>query len=235
MKYFLFLLLNIVTIPDVDAQSARYFDPGQAFLRMAIEKGGIETFQRMGNYKVLGTSFLFGPGQVGDIYFKNGHAKNVFVSYDTYKQLLAVNTDDAGKALVKQLNDLDSFTLKATNNSVFKIDLHFINASQLDATQKAFFQKVVTGPRFNLYKAYKSDFGYVQSEQLNTEYRQFELLVEYFYTDIKTPGLKKLKTASNAVKKEFKNIKDVSAIADHEDYDKALELNLIKVFEVINH
>ena len=181
---------------DVKAQAASYSDPAQAYLRVLLEKGGESNQQQVGTFKVVGTSFLYGGNLIGDVYFKNGSAKNVLITYDTYKQSLGVNAGDDGKALMKQLEELDSFVLKAGPKTEFKTDLKFISILPLDSSKKLFLQRVVTGPRFNLYKAYTSDLGYVSTNYIQSELRQFDLNYTYYYTDNTKPGLKKLKLSS---------------------------------------
>ncbi len=234
-SFFLFLVATISIVNFSHAQAASYTDPAQAYKRILSEKGSEGSFQRIGNFKVVGTSFLYGGNLLSNVYFKNGSVKNVMITYDTYRQELSFNMGSGDNTLINQLNGLDSFTIRADENTVYKTDLRFVNVEQFDTTQKLFLQKVATGPRFNLYKSYKSDLSYVSTNYIQSELRQFDLNYDYYYTDIQSPGLKKLKTGSRAVKKEFNDIKDISFIVDVKGYNSNPELSLIKVFTHLNN
>jgi hypothetical protein len=226
----------LLSISGLHAQQGSYSDPAQAYLRLLLEKGTGETdAQYVGNFKVRGTSYLYGGNLWGNAYFGNGSAKNIQITYDTYKQVLALNSGDASKSMVKQLNDLDSFSLTASDKTDFQTDLHFINASLVDSSKKMFLQVIYSGPRYSLYKAYKSELGYVSTNYVQSELRQFDLKYDYYYSDSQKPGLKKLRTTSNAVKKEFKSITDVSPFVDEEGFSSNPEKALVKVFSAINY
>ena len=236
MKSLLVFILLISFGPSLCiAQASSYSDPAQAYLRILIEKEGEGSYQKIGNFRVRGSSLLYGGNQNGDAYFKNGSAKNVNLSYDTYKQTLSVGTPDAkGNTMLMQLNSLDSFVLKADDDTEFKTDLHFVNTGLFDSSKKVFLQIVATGSRFTLYKAYKSDLGIVSTNYIQSELRQFDLNYEYYYSDKQEPGLKRLKTSPNAVKKEFKNIKDVSEYVDVNGFNANPEKSLVRLFKALN-
>ncbi len=239
MKYLIsFICSALLTSTIVFGQAASYFDPAQAYLRLLLEKGHEGSQQQIGNFKVVGTSNLYGGNHVGNVYFKNWHVKHALLTYDTYKQVVAINVGQDDKSLIKEVNELDSFILKAGEKTDFKSDLKFINVAQFDSSKKFFLQIVSMGPRFNLYKAYKTELGYVSTNYIQSELRQFDLNFEYFYTDSQKTGLRKLKIAPGAVKKEFKSIKDIkdiSSITDSDEYNYNIELSMIRIFSVLNN
>lgn len=100
--------MNFILVSAAMAQAASYYDPAQAYNRLIIERGDGMSQQLVGNFKVIGSSHLYGGNHLGDVYFKNGSVKNVPLTYDTYKQVLSLHIGDDGKSLVKQLNELDS-------------------------------------------------------------------------------------------------------------------------------
>jgi hypothetical protein len=234
VKKLMFSGIIVLTTMAAKSQATMYLDPALVYQKLMLEKGGEANVQKIGNFKVKGTQYLYGGYQTGDVYFKNGSIKNVSVSYDTYRQLLAIHVGDKGQSLVKQLNELDSFFLKADQNTSFKTDLKFVNVGQYDSTKKVFLQVVSSGPRFNLYKAYKSDLAIVSENYIQSDLRQFDLNYEYYYIDAKSPGLKKLKQSAKALKKEFGDIKDISSIVNDEGFGRHLEASLMKIFSLIN-
>ncbi len=240
MKYLILSLLLLITITNhINGQStlgqaSNYQDPAQALQKIMMQKSERGSLQLIGNYKVLGSSYLYGGNQVGDVYFKNGNVKNVLVTYDTYRQLLEINIGKGDKSLIKTLNELDSFTINA-GEKPDQPELKFVSVTQFDSSKKLFLLRVVMGSRFNLYKSYTSELGYVSDNYIQSELRQFDLNYMYYYTDNLKPGLKKLKASVSAIKKEFKDVKDVSSVVKQDDYNLNPELALIKVFSQLNN
>ena len=234
MRYTLLtILFSFVILTNVSAQATTYYDPAEAVLRILMHKNQTKDRQLIGSFKVLGTSYLYGGNQIGDVYFKNKTVKNVLVTYDTYRQLLEINIGKGDASLKSTLPELDSFRIRNITPEI-REELTFISVTQLDSTKKIFLQRVVTGPRFNLYKAYTSDLDYVSENYIQSELREFKLNYVYYYTDKLNPGLRKLKNSSAGIIKEFKPIKDISRIVDKDSYNNNPETTLINVFAELN-
>ncbi len=113
----LVIFLTMITA-TVQAQTGSYLDPGQAYVKLLIENGN-NTAQRVGIYKVIGTSFLFGQKHAAEI-FEYGAKKNIFLSYNTFNQELECYSSlSQDKPVIKDLEMVDSFTLKNGNGSQF--------------------------------------------------------------------------------------------------------------------
>jgi hypothetical protein len=204
-------------------------------MRLLLEKSGEGTYQQIGNFKVVGTSYLYGPKLAGDIYTTKERATNIQLSYNTYNQQVEAYQNNSEKPIIMKLADVDSFRLIAARNSDFKEDLLFVNANKIDASRKFFAQHVIAGKRFNLYKAYKSELGYVSTNYVQSELRQFDLSYEYYYSDSTKPGLKKLKVTPGGLKKEFNEIADITSFANDEELSTNPEYVLGKIFVVLNN
>lgn len=217
------------------AQAASYTDPAQAYLRLALEKndGGGETV-RVGTYKVMGTPYLFGEQHKSSIYTKDGNATNVKLSYNTYNQQIEVYNEGQTKPIIKEWNTIDSFYIQPGKTVEFSQPLFFVGAAQIGSTEKCIFQVVSTGKKYNLYKKYKSELGYVSTNYVQSELRQFDLNFEYYYTDNQQKTAKRLKLNSNTIKKEFKAVKDITAFVEDESFTNNTEFSLIKLFLYLN-
>ena len=223
MKKLLLFLIVCSSEYKLYAQAASYTDPAQAYLRLALEKndGGGETV-RVGTYKVMGTPYLFGEQHKSSIYTKDGNATNVKLSYNTYNQQIEV------------YNEGHSFYLQPGKTVEFSQPLFFVGAAQIGSTEKCIFQVVSTGKKYNLYKKYKSELGYVSTNYVQSELRQFDLNFEYYYTDNQQKTAKRLKLNSNTIKKEFKAVKDITAYVEDESFTNNTEFSLIKLFLYLN-
>lgn len=220
---------------SVNAQQASYTDPAAAYLRLLLEKGQEGTVQQIGAYKVRGTSYLFGEKLIGNAYKGGERALNVSLSYNTYSQQLEVYQNNQVSPLVFTPAEADSFRLLASEQTAFKEDLLFIRSGLIDSLGKRkFFQEVAKGSRFSLYKAYKCELALPKDNYIQGDLRDFELLYEYYYVDATKPGLRKLKTTAGNLKKEFKDIADVSIFVNSDEFVTNTEKVLVKIFDSIN-
>lgn len=215
------------------AQQLSYSDPAISYQRILLEKSGEGTFQQIGNFKVTGTSFLYGGNQKGNIYTPKEKAESATISYNTYNQQVHVLQQGQDKELVMALKEVDSFELFVNDKSGTQV-LNFINGTLKDPSRKLFMQVVYGGPRFSLYKSYTSTLGYVSTNYVQSDLRQFDLLVDYYYSDNAKPGLKKLRLSAKAIKAEFKDIADLTEILNKEDFEKNTELALKEIFALLN-
>jgi len=215
---------------------AGYVDPAMNHNRLIREQTGDGVYKLVGPYKVVGTSYLFGEKRSGNIFSKEEKAYNIFLSYNTYNQEVEFySTNNPDKPLVKEPGSLDSFIINADLNSGIIRPLKFIYGPVLGATDKSYFEEMYSGSRFSLYKKYKSDLGYVSSNYVQSELRQFDLVYDYFYTDTAIKGVKKIKPDERSVDKEFKLVKKISSVVNNEAYTVNPDQALIKAFEYLNN
>lgn len=199
------------------AQQSSYFDPAQAYNRLLIEKGAGE-YRQISNYKVTGTSFLFGEKNKGNVYAPNEGGENIPLTYDTYTQAVDFYPSGSSKALTKEPGTLDSFVIKKNAEAMLENDITFIYGSTLGSKDKAYYQVVARGGKVSLYKKYTAQLGLVTTNIVQAELRQFDINVDYYYADSTGKGLKKLKISPKNLVKEFGSIKkDLSSIINEDD------------------
>jgi hypothetical protein len=215
------------------AQQASYFDPAQAYNRLLIEKGN-GTYTQVGNFKVTGTSYLYGEKNKGNIYAPGETGNNLSLSYDTYNQNITFYPSGSNVALTKEPSSLDSFEIKKNQELSIHDDIVFVYGKNLGTTDKAYYQVVARGKKLNLYKKYSSELALVTTNYVQSELRQFNILVDYYYTDSTGKGLKKLKISPKNIAKEFAAIKDLSPIINADALTAEREQELVRLFAELN-
>ena len=215
--------------------SRGWTDPALNHNKLIQQQTGDGVYKLIGSYKVVGTQFLFGEHHKGDLFSTQAKAYNIFISYNTYNQEVEFySTSNPDKPLVKEPGEVDSFVIQQNIELGIANNLKFIYGTHLGTDDKYFFQEVYAGNRFSLYKRYKSDLGYVSTNYVQSELRQFDLTFEYYYTDTKKKGIKKLKPNASSVIKEFKETKDLSGVVNSDAFDVNREEALQKAFEYLN-
>jgi hypothetical protein len=235
MKIIFSFLLTTLMATVATAQQGSYFDPAQAYNKLLIEKNN-GTYIRIGNYKVSGTPFLFGERNNGNIYSPNETAYNILLSYNAYDQNIDFySTANPDVPLIKEPGTLDSFLLKKNAAAGLEKDVLFVyGPTVLGTKDKSYYQLVTKGKKVNLYKRYTAELGIVSTNYIQAELRQFNILVDYYYTDSTGKGLKKLKVNPASIKKEFASIRDLSDNIDADLLTTAREQELVKLFGVMN-
>jgi hypothetical protein len=112
--------------------------------------------------------------------------------------------------------------------------LKFVYGKFLGSSEKVYFLEIYAGKQYSVFKRYKSDLGYVSSNYIQSELRQFDLQYDYFYTDQAKGVMKKLKSNSSNIIKELKNIKDISPVFSDDDFTRDQEAALRMAFEYLN-
>lgn len=231
----IFSVLLILCGQFIKAQQASYFDAAQAYNRLVIEKNN-GTYMRINNYKVVGTPYLFGEKNNGDLYAKGENAKNILISYNTFNNEVAfypiVNSNNS---LIKDAEQVDSFVLKPNGSSGLVENAKFISSEALGANDKSFYLLMHEGQNFNLYKKYKSTLGIVSTNYVQSELRQFDLSYEYYYMDNNSKKLKKLKPSNGSLLKEFKEVKDISSILNENNITANPDIVLKAIFASLNN
>ena len=236
-RFFLSASFLLITISASLAQaSGALGDNALNYNRLIIEKTSEGMYKLIGAYKVIGTSYLFGEKNKGNLFSTEAKAFNVFLSYNTYNQEVEFySTANPDRPLIKEPGTVDSFFINSNESLGISSALKFVYGSHLWSSEKAYFKEIYAGKRVSLYKRYKSDLGYVSSNYVQSELRQFDLLYDFFYTDSETKTIKKLKLNSSSINKEFKSIKDVSSTIDNDELSANPEEALKKVFAYLNN
>ena len=196
-----------------------WVDPALNHNRLLREQTGEGAYKLIGPYKVIGTSYLFGDRNKGDMYSSEAAAVNIQLAYNTYNQELEFYSgENITKPLVKVPGEVDSFVF-LTNKAVgLTQDLHFIYGKHLGSNEKAYFLEVAIGSKMGIYKSYKADVGYVSSNYVQSELRQFDLLYDYFLYNVTTRSLKKIKNTFSGMKGAMSALGDVSAVFTSEAF-----------------
>jgi hypothetical protein len=212
-----------------------YMDNALNYNRLLREKTGDGVYKMVGTFKVVGTPYLFGEKNKGDLFSSEAKAYNISLSYNTFNQEVEFySTANPDKPLVREPGTVDSFIVHSNATVGITSTLKFIYGGLLGSSEKAYFLEIYSGPKYSVYKRYKSDLGYVSSNYIQSELRQFDLLYDYFYIDAQKKSMKKLKTNSANIIKEFKNIKDITPVFNNDEFTVNQEAALRKAFVYLN-
>jgi hypothetical protein len=230
------LVCVCITFRGISQPGVTYIDVALNNSRMYLLENGERAFTLIGGYKVIGTPFLFSEKNPGDIFSEKETAYNLDLSYNTYNQEISFySTANPNQPLMKKPGDLDSFTLYKNDRTGITSNLKYIYGPVIGASDKCYYQQVAAGSRFNLYKRYKTEIGFVSTNLIQSEIKQFDLSYEYFYSDSTVKGVKRLKQNVNSILKEFKPVKDLSGIIKDETFSLNPEEALKKAFEHLNN
>lgn len=212
-----------------------YMDNALNYSRLIIQKTAEGFYKQVGMFKVVGTPYLFGEKNKGDLFSSEAKAYNIFLSYNTYNQEVEFySSGNPDKPLIKEPGSVDSFLIQENVSLGIDHPLKFVYGAHLGSSEKFYFLEIYAGPQYSVYKKYKSDLGYVTTNYVQSELRQFDLLYDYYYTDSGKGGPKKLKSNSSSIIKEFKNIKDISPVFTNEAFTMNQEEALRVAFEYLN-
>lgn len=203
--------------------------------RLIREKTADGNYKLIGPYKVVGTPYVFDEKSKGNLFSPEAKAFNIFLSYNAYKQEVEFySTSNPDKPLVKEPGEVDSFVFLPNLELGIVKPLKFVYGSTIGSDEKAYYQEVFAGPKFGIYKKYKAELGYVSSNYIQSELRQFDLLCDYYFVDVKDKKVKKIKANAYNVIKEFKGVKDLSAVITNDDFDSNPDEAFRKAFEYLN-
>jgi hypothetical protein len=230
---------SMTALPDrfgkLAPDSRGWTDPAQNHNKLLQQQNSDGMYKLIGAYKVVGSSFLYGEHHLADIFAPEVKAYNIFISYNTYNQEVEFYSNgNPDKSLVREPGTLDSFIIHQDIGFGILNTLKFVYGSVLGIKDKYYFLEICTGKRFSLYKRYKSDLGYVSGNYVQSELRQFDLEYEYYYTDSEGKGIKKIKPNAASVIKEFKDVKDLSAVVSADAFTANPEDAFRKAFEYLN-
>jgi len=235
MKNFIVFVMSLLSSISSFSQAASYTDPAAAYLKVMLEKGSEGTYQQIGNFKVIGTSYLFGEKLKGGIYTKTEKSEHVELGYNTYNQSVDVNLNGV-QSINKKAAEVDSFIIYSNNSEFIKNNLLFYSSALVSPKAKdGFYQVISTGSKYNVYKGYTAALDIVSTNYIQSDLRQFTLEPNFYYTDNSTKDFKKLKLSKKKIVDEMKSKMDVSIFLDEEELDKNPEIALKKVFNALNN
>lgn len=220
----LLVTILLVSVQFAQAQAAitptvGWVDPAMNHNRLIREQNGDGVYKLIGPYKVLGTSYLFGNRNKGNMYAAEATAINIQLSYNTYNQEIEFfSGENINNPLVKMPGEVDSFVFLANKSVGLDRDVHFVYGKHLGSNEKAYFLEVAAGSKTGIYKRYKSDLGYVSSNYVQSELRQFDLLFDYFVYHAATRTLKKVKNNAGSIQKELSTFRDISSVFNADSF-----------------
>ncbi len=164
MLFFLFATVSFAQQPGPDLALNHN--------RLLREKSAEGVYKQIGNFKVQGTPYLFGEKNKGHVYSPAEKAQNIFLSYNTYNQELEFySTSNPDKPLIKTPGELDSFILLPNQELGIVTPLKFVYGDQIGSKENAYFLEVYAGPKFSVYKRYRSELGFVSTNYIQPDLR----------------------------------------------------------------
>ena len=215
------------------SQQLSYTDPAQAYLKLMLEKGE-NSITRIGAFKVIGSPYLYGPGRTGRAYTATDSVVNTTLSYNTYTQEIEIAAAGSDTSHTYPPGAVKSFVIQGDPALYMPAELRFIYAAELHSTGKQYFQELYAGVRFSLYKSYVSELGTPESSYVQADLRQFQIGIAYYYSDNSNAGLKKLKTNSRNIIREFSKIKDLRGQIDDTALSASKDTELVRIFTELN-
>ena len=103
-------------------------------------------YKMIGSFRVIGTSYLFGNRNKGDLFTTESKAYNISLGYNTYNQELEFySTSNPDNALIKEPGTVDSFIIHSNVSVGLNNPLKFIYGTHLGTDDKFYFQEVYKG------------------------------------------------------------------------------------------
>ena len=234
MKNILFSLLLTFILSDSFSQAASYTDPAAAYMRVMFEKGSEGSYQQISNFKVIGTSFLYGEKLPGSIYTKSEKSEHTNLSYNTYNQQVDVYLNATNQIISKKTSEVDSFIIYNSNSDFYKEDLLFYTSKLVSPLAKdLFYQVLLIGPKYNLYKNFSANLDIVSTNYIQSELRQFNLEYNYYYLNNSTNEFKKIKLSRKKIIEDFSKTIDLSPSIDFDEINNNTEIALKKIFNIL--
>ena len=225
MKTLLLTAIIICNVTLANAQSLSYTDPAAGFNRMMLENNS-GTYVQIGNYKVQGTSKLYGGKLETEIYGTDSKSvMRATASYDSYLKLVEVY-EEASQKVINVLN-VDSFVSYSQANTPLK----FLAPKFVDVSKKGFFQVVLVQSNITLYKYYDCALAIPSNNYVNSALREFDITFEYYYKDAATNELIPIKNNYKALVALLKKHVNVVDLVDRTTYNMNVENSLITIFK----
>lgn len=241
MKQRFLIYLSLLLASAAFAQSGiitptvGWVDPVLNHNRLLREQTGEGVYKLIGPYRVIGSSYFFGERNKGNIFSSDATAINIQVGYNTYTQEVEfISPSNPGQPLIKSPGEVDSFVFLANKTMGLEADMRFVYGKFLGSSERSYFLELATGPKGGIYKRYKADVGYVSSNYVQSELRQFDLLFDYFIYNAAARTLKKVKNSFNSLQKELSALGDVSGVFTSSAFSENPDRTLKQAISLIN-
>ena len=140
-------------------------DPATAYNKYLVGQNN-RKYTQIGQYKVLGTPYLFDSKHLGNMFAKTETGFNILLSYNVYNQEVEfTSSSNPDQPLVKEPGTVDSFILK--KDSLIASDMLFIYGAHLGFKDKQYYLQVSKGDKYQLFKKYKANMEVVSTNILH--------------------------------------------------------------------
>ena len=223
---FIFILLLLVST-GCFAQP----DPLGEFNKHVIANWNGE-YQRIGPYKVKGSSFLFGDSYPGSITYKSGKiARDKMVYFDIYYYKVGTIEKNIKYDAAEEVQE---FTVQLPEQYGGK-ELKFRNANAFGASaSKGFFNILEDGKKVALVKYFKVNLMIDQGSELNKDTRVFEQVYEYYIYDKALNELHRIKLKEKDIAKALNNKKFMDEVIHAKKIDLSYEGSVISAISLYN-
>jgi hypothetical protein len=228
---------NSNTMVSRAPDSRGWTDPALNHNRLLQQQTGDGVYMLVGPYKVVGSPYLFGEHRKGDMFTPDAKAWNIYLSYNTYNQELSFySSSNPAQPLVREPGTVDSFFLQTDTAVGIRTGQLFVSSASLGVKEKekGYFLVLYRGPQYSLYKRYKSELGFVQTNITQPDLRQFDLVYDYYYAAPDVKGLRRFKATVAGLEKEFGKTRDLSGILTGDAFVQDPEACMRRVFTLLN-
>jgi hypothetical protein len=225
MKKHLILLLLISPL-SLFAQ----VDPVGQFNRYVVENWAAQ-YQRVGQYRVKGSSFFLGEPIPGQFKYQGGNfMKNDKILYDLNTQKVGPEVD-GGIFETDQI--IEEFTLVfpakyGGGTATFK------NGSKYGKKAPPFVSVLVEGELVHLLSAFKIKLVADPSNMMDSQARMFEQYTEHYLYDVKNNVLTKIKLNKKDIASALKASPDLQKRVNSYQGDIVSEFSAIQIVEILN-
>lgn len=186
-------------------------------------------------YRVKGDPYYRPEFVLGDMYSAVETAKNVYIRFDVYYQNVEfISSANKDQILVKEPADLDSFLIYKKEDKLIKEDIRMVYAPIIGAPGKCYYGCLYKGSKYSVYKRFTAELVTPIDRTGRPDDRVFERQTEYWYVTESKKEFKKVTGTVAGVKKEFKDIKDVSEVVKAGNMFKNADAAMVKVFAYLN-
>ncbi len=235
LRYF-FISCCLITSLQGFTQALSYTDPAQGYLKLLLDKNNEGSYQQVGNFRVIGSAYLYGERIMGSAFATNEKSENVNLSYNLYKQQIDVYPNASNYAILKSASEIDSFILFKSESQYQKEDLRFYSSKLFKTDKKnIFLLSVYNGNLYSLYKSYTASLDFVSTNYIQSDLRQFSIDYNYYYCNNKNKQLIKIKLTKKKIVEEFKDIIDATPFLYDQNFNSNAEQSLKFMFKKIKY
>ncbi len=172
---------------------------------------------------------------LGDIYSTTEMAKNIYIRFDVYYQNVEfISTANKDQILVKSPGDLDSFLIYKKEDKMIREDIRMVYSTLIGAPGKCYYACLYKGPKYSVYKKFTAELVPPIDRTGRPDDRLFERQTEYWFVTESTKEFRQVTGTVAGVKKDLKDIKDVSEVVKAGNMFKNGDAAMIKVFAYLN-